>query len=229
MGRKAKIDDATLLNLLDQFFIGVCNKDISMLKIPAFADFVRKNGYEEVHDYLIRRNTAVRNRMEELKADANTAYQNRAVVFRNLDVDAFLAKHTSPAALKKALTERDNYYQQLSESAAYCIGKYNEMNEQITTLTDENILLKSKNISYTDEFKQLKTEIRYQKDEIQKLRGFIDSYINPEIANELLKQDGLLKTTAGIVDVASMEANILHADSEVTPKNNIIRNLFERI
>jgi len=53
---------------------------------------------------------------------------------------------------------------------------------------------------------------------------------NPvEIANELLKKEGLLKTTSGIVDVVSIDANILHADSEVTPKNNIIRNLFERI
>jgi len=229
MGRKAKIDDATVLNLLDQFFIGVCNKDISMLKIPAFAEFVRKNGYEEVQDYLIRRNTAVRGRMEELKADADTAYQNRAVVFRNLDIDAFLAKHTSPATLKKALIERDNYYQQLAESATYCIGKYNEMNKQITSLTEENTSLKSKNIAYSDEFKHLKEELRYQQAEVQKLRGFIDTYINPEIANELLKKEGLLKTTSGIVDVVSIDANILHADSEVTPKNNIIRNLFERI
>jgi len=222
MGRKAKIDDAVLLNLLDQFFIGVCNKDISMLKIPAFAEFVRKNGYAEVQDYLIRRNTAVRERMEELKADADTAYQNRAVVFRNLDVDAFLAKHTSPAALKKALIERDNYYQQLAESAAYCIEKYNEQKPSFDNISEQNKILQAEN-------SRLQEELRNSQDEVIKLRRFIDTYVNPEIANELLKQDGLLKTTTGIIDTDNMNTNILHADSDVTPKNNIIRSLFERI
>lgn len=222
MGRKAKIDDTTLLNLLDQFFIGVCNKDTSMLKIPAFAEYVRKNGYAEVQDYLIRRNTAVRECMEELKADADTAYQNRAVVFRNLDVDAFLAKHTSPATLKKALIERDNYYEQLAESAAYCIGKYNEQKPSFDTISEQNKILQAEN-------SRLQEELRHSQEDVIKLRRFIDTYVNPEIANELLKQDGLLKTTTGIVDTTSMDANILHADSEITPKNNIIRNLFERI
>lgn len=222
MGRKAKIDDATLLNLLDLFFIGVCNKDISMLKIPAFAEFVRKNGYAEVQDYLIRRNTAIRERMEELKTDADTAYQNRAVVFRNLDVDSFLSKHTSPSALKKALIERDNYYQQLAESAAYCIGKYNEQRPSFDNISEQNKILQAEN-------SRLQEELRNSQEEIIKLRRFIDTYVNPEIANELLKQDGLLKTTTGIIDTDNMNTNILHADSDVTPKNNIIRSLFERI
>lgn len=229
MGRKAKIDDATLLNLLNQFFIGVCNKDISRLKIPAFAEFVRQNGYEDVQDYLVRRNKAVREHIEQLRTDTDTAYQNRAVVFRNLDVDLFLSKNTSPAALKKALTERDNYYQQVTESASYCIGKYNELNEQIAKLASEKALLQSENNSYAAENKQLKIKLRNNQEEIQKLRTFIDTYVNPEIANELLKQEGLLKTSTGIVSAEAVADNIITSDDDIIPKNNIVKNLFDKI
>lgn len=229
MGRKAKIDDATLLNLLDQFFIGVCNKDISKLKIPEFAEFVRQNGYEDVQDYLVRRNKAVREHIEQLKADADTAYQNRAVVFRNLDVDLFLSKNTSPVALKKALTERDNYYQQVTESAAYCIGKYNELNEQIEKISSEKASLQSENTFYVAENKQLKSKLRDSQEEIKKLRSLIDTYVYPEIANELLKKDGLLKTTADIVSAEAVADNIITSDDDIVPKNNIVRNLFDKI
>lgn len=229
MGRKAKIEDTTLLNLLDQFFIGECNKDISKLKIPAFAEFVRQNGHEDIQDYLIRRNGAVRERIEQLKTDVDSAYQNCVVVFRNLDVDLFLSKNTSPAALKRALTERDNYYQQLAESAAYCIGKYNELKEQVAKLTTERETLHFENISYVAENKEMKTKLRKNHVEIQKLRTFIDTYINPEIANELLKQEGLLKISAGIVSEEAIVENIVQSDSDITPKNNVVRSLFDKI
>lgn len=229
MGRKAKIEDTTLLNLLDQFFIGECNKDISKLKIPAFAEFVRQNGHEDIQDYLIRRNVAVRERIKQLKTDVDSAYQNCVVVFRNLDVDLFLSKNTSPAALKRALTERDNYYQQLAESAAYCIGKYNELKEQVAKLTTERETLYVENTSYIAENKEMKTKLRKNHVEIQKLRTFIDTYINPEIANELLKQEGLLKTSAGIVSEEAIVENIVQSDSDITPKNNVVRSLFDKI
>lgn len=229
MGRKAKIDDATLLNLLDQYFIGICKKDVSLLKIPAFAQFVRKNGYEDVQDYIIRRNSMVRERIEELKSNADETYRNQAVVFRNLDIDSFLAKNTSSASLKKALVERDNYYQQLSQSAGYCIKKYNEQDEKIASLITETDLLKSDNDSLSEENKLFKAKIRSQQKEIQKLRTFIDTYVNPEIANELLKQDGLLKTTSGIISSDAVEELLVKADTEVVPKNNVIRNLFDKL
>lgn len=229
MGRKAKIEDATLLYLLDQFFIEECNKDVTRLKIPAFAEFVRRNGHEDVQDYLVRRNVSVREHINQIKMDADSAYQGRAVVFRNLDVDLFLSKNTSPASLKKALTERDNYYQQLAESAVYCIGKYDELKEEISKLTTEKEALQLEKNSYAAENKQLKTSLREYQEEIQKLRAFVDTYINPEIANELLKQEGLLKTTAGIVSVEAIAENIVQPDSDIIPKNNIVRNLFDKI
>lgn len=229
MGRKAKIDDQTLLILLDQYFIGACNKNISKLKIPAFAEFVRKNGYEDVQDYVIRRNSAVRERIEELKNNADETYQNRAVVFRNLDIDSFLAKNTSPTALKKALVERDNYYQQLSESAGYCIRKSKEQDEKIASLMAETEMLKADNGLLSEQNKLFKAKLRNQQEEIQKLRTFIDTYVNPEIANELLKQDGLLKTTSGIISPDAVEDHLVTADTEVAPKNNVIRNLFDKL
>lgn len=229
MGRKAKIDDYTLLNLLDRFFIEICCNDISMLKIPAFAEFVRKNGYEDVQDYIIRRNVPVRTHINELKNSADEVYKKQAVVFRNLDVESFLSKNTSPAALKKALVKRDSYYRQISESARYCIGKYNDLDTQISSLTNEINVLKQANDSLTDQNISLNERLQEQQEEIKKLRIFIDTYINPEIANELLLQTGLLKTTSGIVSSEAVENHLIKADTEIPLKNNIIRNLFDKM
>lgn len=229
MGRKAKITDAALLNLLNQFFIEICKKDVSLLKIPAFAEFVRKNGYEDVQDYVVRRNNSVRERIEELKNNADETYQKCAVVFRNLDIDSFLAKNTSPASLKKALIERDYYYQQLSESAGYCIKKYDEQDAKIKSLMAEIDMLKSENTSLSEEGKLYKAKIRSLLEEVQKLRAFIDTYINPEIANELLKQGGLLKNTSGIVSSDAVVEHLVNADTEIVPQNNVIRSLFDKL
>ena len=75
----------------------------------------------------------------------------------------------------------------------------------------------------------MKTRLRENQAEIQKLRTFIDTYVNPEIANELLKQEGLLKTTAGIVSADAVVENIVRSDSNIAPKNTIVRNLFDKI
>lgn len=156
-------------------------------------------------------------------------YKKQAVVFRNLDVDSFLSKNTSPAALKKALVKRDLYYRQISESARYCIGKYNDLDDQISSLTNEINVLKQTNDSLNDQNIFLNERLQEQKEEIRKLRIFIDTYINPEIANELLSQTGLLKTTSGIVSSEAVENHLIKADTEIPLKNNIIRNLFDKI
>ena len=93
----------------------------------------------------------------------------------------------------------------------------------------EKETLQFENTSYITENKQLKTRLRENQAEIQKLRTFIDTYVNPEIANELLKQEGLLKTTAGIVSADAVVENIVRSDSNIAPKNTIVRNLFDKI
>ena len=58
----------------------------------------------------------------------------------------------------------------------------------------------------------------------------VEDYVYPEIANEMLKKDGFLKTTANIVEPAKMEDKLIDIDTDVSAiKNNLIKDLFQRL
>ncbi len=229
MGRKSKIDNETLVALLEQYFMEKCDENPSLIKIPAFAEYVRNNGHPDVQDYLVRRNEAVRIRIEELKSSAEDVFVHTAVVFRNLDIDAFLARNPSPAALKNALSERDTYYKHLSASASYCMNQYKSLSEKVTALEMQNKDLSEQKGKLQVENEALKCKLREKDNKIKELKEFIDIYVYPEIANELLKKDGLIKETSGIVTPDAVDKTLIHADTEVKAKNNIIQNLFENL
>lgn len=94
-------------------------------------------------------------------------------------------------------------------------------------LTQKNIHLESANNELQLEVDRVNKEIRACKADNQQLRSIIDTYVYPEIANELLKKQGLLKTTAEIADVEVVEANLVSATEDVSEiKNNVVKDLF---
>lgn len=229
MGRKAILSDEKLVELLEHFFIEKCEKNPSMIKIPAFAEYIRNSGYPDVKDYIVRRNETVRKRIRQLKDASEEDIIQSAVVFRNMDIDEFLAHRTSPAALKKALSEREEYYRHLSISANYCINEKKNLEQKVISLEKENERICAENEMLEKELESCKKQMHELKDTQNKLKAFIDTYVYPEIANELLKQDGLIKETAGIVDVNLMETKVIDANTDVKPKNHTIRRLFDTI
>lgn len=229
MGRKAILSDDKMVELLEQFFIEKCEKNPSMIKIPAFAEYIRNSGYPDVKDYIVRRNEAVRERIEQLKESTEEEIIKSAVVFRNMDIDEFLAHKTSPATLKKALMERDEYYRHLSISANYCIKENKILEQKVISLEKENERITVEKETAEKELELCKKQVQELKDIQNKLRSFIDTYVYPEIANELLKQDGLIKETAGIVSTDVIENKLIDAGTDVKPKNHIIRGLFDNI
>lgn len=229
MGRKSKIDNATLIALFEQYFMEKCEVEPGNIKIPAFAEYVRNNGYPDVQDYLIRRNDTLRKRISEIKENAENAITQNAVVFRNLDVEAFIKKNPTPASLKKALSERDTYYRNLSESASYCVSHFKEMSNKIDALMVKNTDLQEENARLLKELTSVKKERKKMDKVLKKFRELINTYLYPEIANELLKKEGLLSNTAAIVSEEILDMNVIHADTEVKPHNKIINNLFNKI
>lgn len=229
MGRRSKIDDSVLAALFDQYFVEKCESEPGNIRIPEFAEYVRSNGYPDIQDYLVRRNETVRKRIAEIKEDAETAMIQSVVVFRSLDVEEFIRKNSSPAALKRALSEREAYYRRLSESAAYCVKHFKELSDKINSLMMKNADLQQENEQLSEEITSMKEALKSTDSSLKKLREIIDTYVYPEIANELLKNEGMLKNTAGIVSDETVETQVIHADTEIRPRSKIINNLFDKI
>ena len=229
MARKTKIDTDTLITLIGQFYAEKCDNNPAALKIPAIGEYIRSKGYD-VADYLIRRNQDVRDYITRIQENAEETYINSVSVYRDIDVKAFLEKHNTPTKLMKAIKERENYYRELTNSAAYSFQEYKklqrrsqDMEKRIRELESEL----SKNERGSAELSRLCKEL---KAENEQLRDVVDTYVYPEIANEMLKKQGLLKTTAEVVDIGKVEETIISSDTDVSQiKTNILKGLFDKV
>lgn len=229
MARKPSIDTNTIISLVDQFYLEKCNNDPSQLKASKIGEYMRSLGYN-IQDYTIRRNEEVANHIKAISSDFENMQLNTVAVFRDTDVDAFIALNNTKDKLKEAIRAKDNYYREVSKSAAYCFKEHKKMQTQVRNLQERvdelETLLEVNNTKASN----MNSDNRAYKAENQKLRKIIYTYVYPEIANELLKKQGLLVKTADMADAEVIEKETLSADSDISElKSNVIKGLFESI
>lgn len=229
MARKVKVDSDVLIGLIDQFYAEKCDGNAKQLKIPQIGKYVRSKGYD-VADYLIRRNENAKEYIKRLQECTEESHVHTVVVYRDLDMESFLEKNNTKDKLKKALKERENYYRTITHSASYSFKENKRLEQQLIEykkrIKELKDMLEITERKATDIFSDNKN----YKSENQKLREIINTYVYPEIANKLLKQQGLLKNSAEIVNTDVIKDEIISADTDITGiKSKIIKGLFERI
>lgn len=229
MARKKSIETDTLISLIDQFYVEKCNSNATRLKIPEIGKYVRSNGYDAA-DYVIRRDQKARSHIKHLQEATEEIHIHTVAVYRDMDIDAFLQKNNTEEKLKKALKERENYYREVTHSASYCFKEYKNMRQQLQELRKhiaemETALENEKRDNSENDI----TNERLRK-ENKILHEIIDTYVYPEIANELLKKQGVIKNTAEIISTDHFDEHIVSADTDITKiRNNIIKGLFETL
>ena len=229
MARKTKIDTDTLISLVGQFYAEKCDNNTAGIKIPAIGEYIRSQGYD-VADYLIRRNQDVRDYIAKLQKNAEETYINSVSVYRDMDIKTFIEKNNTPPKLIKAIKERENYYREVTTSAAYCFQENKKLQKQLHDLEKRIKELESSLSKTEDKCSESVRLCKALKSENEHLRNIVDTYVYPEIANELLKKQGLLKTTAGIVNIEKIEETIISSDTDVAQiKNNILKGLFDKV
>ena len=229
MARKKSIETDTLLNLLDEFYTLKCDRDTSLLKIPAIGEYIRSKGYA-VQDYILRRDKAVRDYIDKLRTTSEKTYIKTVSVYRDMDIDLFLQKNSTTSKLKKSLEERECYYREITNSAAHSFNENRKLKQENSELKNQNQVLQLDLNKERENSKILSSSQRSLIKENKLLREIIDTYVYQEIANELLKKSGLIHETAGIVDENKIEDTIMSADTDVTKiKNKVIKGLFDRI
>lgn len=229
MGRRKLITDEQIIEMIDKFYIEQYEGEASLLKVPAIGTYIRNHGYPDCKDYLIRRSEAAQEYIEKLKAAQDGNELNILSTYKTIDVDEFIEHNHSKTAMKKALSELNMYYKSVSDAASKMHKKNIELEEKIKKSSSNIKISNEQTKHYEQEITDLKHINKALRDENKNLRIIIDTYVYPEIANELLKESGLLQDTDGIVNPEQMKSQIIHADTPVKSQSNVIQGLFNKM
>lgn len=205
MARRKHIEDVEIIEHFEKYLQEECSNNVTLFKIPRFGDYLRKNGFPSVADTTLRRNTSFREVLAERKAKYDEEEEYRTVItYKTIDVDSFMATNRTPNAIRTGLSELNLYYKKVAEAAL-------EFKNENVKLQDENEELKEQ----IQQLLQKETSRKALETENIKLRALIKSSVYPEIANELLKEEGILQSEQQVITDEFMVNNILTADSEI--------------
>ena len=206
MARRKHIEDVEIIEHFEKYLQEECSNNVSLFKIPRFGDYLRKNGFPSVADTTLRRNTGFREVLAERKAkyDEEEEEYRTVITYKTIDVDSFMATNRTPNAIRTGLSELNLYYKKVAEAAL-------EFKNENVKLQDENEELKKQ----IQQLLQKETSRKALETENIKLSALIKSSVYPEIANELLKEEGILQSEQQVITDEFMVNNILTADSEI--------------
>ena len=212
MARRKHIEDVEIIEHFEKYLQEKCSNNITLFKIPRFGDYLRNNGFPSVADTTLRRNTGFREVLAERKAkyDEEEEEYRTVITYKTIDVDSFMATNRTPNAIRTGLSELNLYYKKVAEAAL----EFKNENEK---LQDETEKLKEQ----IQQLIQKETSRKALETENIKLRALIKSSVYPEIANELLKEEGILQSKQQVITDEFMANNILTADSEINFHSDI--------
>ncbi len=232
MARPKQIDDSKLLNLIERFFREECRGDSRKLKYEDIAKYIQKNGYPDYKATSLRRDTTAKTYIDNFKNQTKEATVTTVSTYKTLDVEEFINNNRTPDRLKRSLTELDAYYKSVADSAAQIFNEYNTLLKKYEEL--KAALEESRNTQKDTEerSKDSHSEVIALKKEIKVLNSVINTYVYPEIANELLAKERVKMKTTGYIDKEKLDEHIITAETPVNDSKSgskVIRGLFDNI
>lgn len=230
--RTKEISDEVLLGMFESYLAEECEGNESKVSLPEFGAYVRGKGYH-VQDYTIRRSKPVSDRIKACKGKNRSQNIVAAeVAFIPLDVEAFIEKNNSAAKMKSALSNRDQYYNSMSDRCMYILKRDQQLVKKMDVMADELReqkkyveSLETKLSEKTSETTRLKARLKY-------LTDYIKDNVYPAIANELLIEDNdavAIGDKESVLKDGAVKESIFTGTEKETPfgKDNIIQGLFD--
>ena len=212
MARKKYIDNQELLLLFEHYLLEHCSTNPRLFKIPQFGNYLRSNGFPQVADTTIRRNKEFRQALnDKLELFEDDTYQT-VITYKTLDVERFLTTNRTPKAIKSALVELNGHYKRIVDAAIAYKDEVESLKKRMEELKSEVAQLKESKYVF-DEQARANKELE---GENKKLRKLLKTSLYPEIANELLKEEGLLKFDHQTVTKQYLKEQVITADSEIS-------------
>lgn len=212
MARKKYIDNQELLLLFEHYLLEHCSNNPRLFKIPQFGNYLRSNGFPQVADTTIRRNKEFRQALNDKLELFEDDYYQTVITYKTLDVERFLMTNRTPKAIKSALVELNGHYKRIVDAAIAYKDEVESLKRRMEELKSEVAQLKESKYVF-DEQARANKELE---GENKKLRNLLKTSLYPEIANELLKEEGLLKFDHQTVTKQYLKEQVITADSEIS-------------
>lgn len=235
MARPKLIDDKELLNLIKRYFNDVCEGNLKLFTMPKITEYINNNGYPTYAVESLRRSNTARNYIDSLIQTTQNNTITNLVAYKTLDVDAFLSTNRTKESLKRALIDLDNYYRTIADAASEIISSHNKDKETINTITEELKQAQNQVLELKATIDTLKQENREIQANNKALKGIVNDYVYPEIANELLSRDSIIYKENSTIDPKQLDKDLIDGSSKITKlkrkatsDSNIINNLFSQ-
>lgn len=215
MARPKLIEETKALELVRRYFEDVCQGNSKRLKTSEIVTYIQNNGYPEYNAVALRRSKEIRKLIEDLKLMSENDSYVTVVAYQSLDANEFIKKYRSIDSLIKALTERDAYYKRIADSAVDISKRYEALAQKYESEKAKSAELEAELSSLKEQTAEYRKIISQIKKDFQMYKSLVDTYVYPEMANELLVKEGAIKKTANIVDSDAAEADLIHFDTNI--------------
>lgn len=208
MARPRSFTEDELIALINEYYLEYPNR---MIKTSDLERYARTHGHPNFKAYSIRRCAKAKQYIDQINANNQVTLETTIVTWRQLDVDAFLNLNRSRSDLKNALIQRDNYYGEVCRSAGEFLRDKERLEAKIARMNSEINDLKNQ----IAELEQMNTNKinRYSQEMLSKMKKVLDTYVYPDIANEILKKEGLDSLFGLYVNPESVESELITPES----------------
>lgn len=215
MARPRLFTEDELIALINEYYLEYPNR---MIKTSDLERYANAHGHPEFKSYSIRRCAKAKQYIDQINASNQVTLETTIVTWRQLDVDAFLNLNRSRSDLKNALIQRDNYYGEVCRSAGEFLRDKEHLEDKIRRMKSEINDLKSQ----IAELEQMNTNKinRYSQEMLSKMKKVLDTYVYPDIANEILKKEGLDSLFSLYVNPESVESEMITPESVLEISSN---------
>ncbi len=189
MARPKQTETNTMLRILDSYFESV--GDPSKLKCSLLEEYAASIGIY-IKAYAFRRDTAVRQRMEELRDVFHISSEYGALAYKSLDVDAMLNRCRTKTMLRNCILEMDETWRRIYERAKHLSAENNELKAAAMKSTKDYDQLSNDNTDLSEHLKQIKKANKEIALENRYLKKMLKTYLYPAIANEILIRENVL-------------------------------------
>ena len=199
MARPRSFTEDELIALINEYYLEYPNR---MIKTSDLERYARTHGHPNFKAYSIRRCAKAKQYIDQTNDNNQATLETTIVTWRQLDVDAFLNLNRSRSDLKNALIQRDNYYGEVCRSAGEFLRDKERLEAKITRMNSE-----INNLKNTNKIN------RYSQEMLSKMKKVLDTYVYPDIANEILKKEGLDSLFSLYVNPESVESELITPES----------------
>ena len=189
-GRPRKVDNKVLLDIVNQYYFVECRNQPEMMNqhgiYTALAEYAHKLGVAEVKEYDFRRNTAVRERMKELREKTGQRQKPEITGIAYMPLNMTTVANMSKEELVELLRVRDGYYETVCQSAASVVVREKSIVEENRVLKDSVTRLEKETEILHQRIQSLETAYQKAAETAKRYKKIIKDNVTPERAKALL-------------------------------------------